>query len=362
MAEIWESTHWPDFTYDRAGLGPLLLQFSEAVGEVRGLHAGLTHDERQEIILRELTRETVHSFAIEGVKLNEAEIQASVVASLADRTLSQASRRSDNIVAMLRDARQGRVPLTEDRLFAWHRLLFEKSGLEDVGQWRSFEMVIAKSDIAGRDDILYKPVPAARVSGNMERFLDWINAEYNEPAAAKAAIAHLWFESIHPFSDGNGRIGRALIEHVFAQTAVLPFSFSRHVEAEKAAYYDALQAGRKEGRGGIDATQFVQWFLQALMSGVDAAKLEGRFLAMRNRFFMQFSDRLSDRQVSVLQRLFVEGAERVGQGISAKAYVKIAKVSSATATRDLADMELKRVLSRSESGGRSTRYLLRLEG
>jgi Fic family protein len=171
-----------------------------------------------------------------------------------------------------------------------------------------------------------------------------------------AAIAHLWFESIHPFSDGNGRIGRAIIEHVFAKTKALPFSFSKQVEKEKKAYYAALQAGRREGDKVIDATAFIVWFLKCLVSAAALSRNEAFLIVRRNRFIATLSQHLSERQMTVLHTLFAQGEVRITQGISARSYAKMARVSGPTATRDLAAMERAGALTRSKAGGRSTHY------
>ncbi|WP_298262164.1 Fic family protein [uncultured Litoreibacter sp.] len=356
MAEIWSSPYWPRFIFDATALAPLLAAASEAVGEVRGMHAGLTDDERDEIILREFTREAVHSFSIEGVELEPSQIQASIVASMANKALTQPKRRADDVVAVMRDARSGAGGLTAERLQNWHATLFAKAEVEDLGQWRSFDMVIAKSNIAGREnEVLYRAVPAARVAYEMEEFLNWLATD-KSPPAIRAAVAHLWFESIHPFSDGNGRIGRALIEYVFAQTALLPFSLSRQIEADKQGYYDALQAGRVEGQGGIDATPFIGWFLEALLAGVEAAHAEARFLAARNRFFLRHESALSARQGAVLRKWWGLGAESVSEGLTARLYVKLGSIAPATATRDLAALEEAGVLE-GVGAGRSRVYL-----
>ncbi len=357
MTEIWQTSGWPRFTYSEALAAPLLLAIAEQQGEMRGLQSGLSSAEREEVILRELTREAVHSFGIEGVQLDAAEVEASVVASLKARNFEGATRRSDAVAELMLDARTGGV-LDAARLCAWHRLLFHGMEVEDLGGWRSFDLVIAKSARADREEVLYRPLPHERVEAEMSAFLGWL-AEDKAPLPVRAALAHLWFESIHPFSDGNGRIGRAIIEQVFAQGTALPFSLSRQIEAEKKAYYAALQAGRVAVAGAIDATGFVLWFLRARLSAGKVAADEARFLVRRNRYFMEHAG-MTSRQEAVLRHLFAMGVSRVALGVSAKTYGKISRVSAATATRDLVALEGRGALMRSVEGGRSTRYFLTL--
>ena len=209
---------------------------------------------------------------------------------------------------------------------------------------------------AGKEEVLYSAPPPARVDPMMQEFLTSLESD-NRPIPVRAALAHLWFESIHPFSDGNGRIGRALVEYIFAQGAALPFSLSRQIEADKKGYYRALQAGRKAVGDYIDSTAFVLWFLERLTVGIVEAEAEARFLVLRNRYFMRFAN-LPRRGEKVLRRLFAEGPQRVSEGISAGPYARIAGVSLATATRDLAELEAIGAVSRGAEGGRSTRYLL----
>jgi len=357
MTEIWQTSNWPRFTYDEALAAPLLLEIATRQGELKGLQAGLGSAEREEILLQAMTREVVYSFGIEGVKLNSADVEASVVASMKARNFEAVTRRSDAVAELMLDARSG-GRLDAARLCEWHRMLFHGMEIEDLGAWRSFDLVIAKSARADRDDVLYKPLPHQRVADEMGAFLDWLAAD-TSPLPARAALAHLWFESIHPFSDGNGRIGRAIIELVFSQEAALPFSLSRQIEAEKKDYYAALQAGRVAEDGQINATAFVQWFLKTVLSAGKVALGEVRFLVQRNRYFMEYRG-MSARQERVLRHLFSMGAARVALGVSAKAYGKISGVSAATATRDLVALEGQGALKRSEEGGRSTRYFLSL--
>lgn len=361
MREIWQSPLWPDITYDPAAVMASLALATESLGDIGGMFEGLTPPDREAMRLHQIVQEVVASFGIEGVALDADQIEASVVASMAAREKGAANRRSDAIAQVMLAAREGRAPLTADRLKEWHRQLFTGIEVEDLGRWRSHDIEIVRSAVAGRDDVLFRAPPPDRLEQEMASFLGWLNAPSATPLPIRAALAHLWFETVHPFSDGNGRLGRAIIEHVFATGRALPFSLSRQIEREKKAYYEALQAGRREGQGAVDATAFVLWFLGCLIRAASHARAEIGFLLRRNHYLAQWRGKLSERQVQVLQTLCAQGPERVAQGISAASYARIAKVSSATATRDLGAMEAAGAVQRSNEGGRSTRYLLRLE-
>jgi Fic family protein len=356
MTHIWQANVWPKFNYDRAAAEPHLIAAIEALGEVAGLQAGLDPGDLEDLWLAQVVQEAMSSFGIEGVTLDAAELEASVIASLKHRNRAAVSRRPDAIVELMLAARRVTEPLTAAMLWGWHRLLFYGIEVEDVGAWRRFDIEIVRSAAAGSGEVLYKAPPPDQVDAEMAVFLKWIARDHRLPAPIAAAIAHLWFESIHPFSDGNGRIGRAVIEHVFAKTKALPFSFSRQVEKDKRAYYAALQAGRREGDGVIDATAFVVWFLKCLVRAAALSRNDALFTVRRNRFLSANSRELSERQMAVLRTLFAQGELRVAQGISASSYSKIAKVSGPTATRDLAGLERAGAVTRSDAGGRSTFY------
>ncbi|WP_371810453.1 Fic family protein, partial [Ruegeria sp. HKCCD8929] len=249
----------PHFDYDRARIEPYLAASAKTIGEIAGLVDGMPDPDREKFHLTQLAQEAMSSFGIEGVPLDAADIEASIIASLKHRDRGVIARRSDAVAELMTAARSTPGPLTAEVLFEWHRLLFFGIEIEDLGRGRSFELEIVRSATAGSKDVLHKAPPPECLNQEMSVFLLWLEQEHGISAPIKAAVAHLWFESIHPFFYGNGRIGRALIEYVFAHANALPFSFSRQVERDKKAYYAALQAGRKEGRGVIDATAFIVW-------------------------------------------------------------------------------------------------------
>lgn len=363
---IWNSPAWPHFRHDPAKTERPLAHVMARLGSIDGLHAGLSAAERQEIFLRAVTGEALASFAIEGVRLPAPEIEASVIASLTHRQ-AVPQRRSDAIAELMLDARTpgasaedsqaATAPFDIPTLHRWHALLFHGMEVEDPGRWRSFPIDIVRGPSGQPRDVLYSAPPPERVPQEMQRFLDWL-ARDTHPLPVRAALAHLWFESIHPFADGNGRIGRAIVERIFATEGALPFSLSRQIEADKRGYYAALQTGRRDAGAYIDATGFVLWFLDRLDAGITEAAAQARFLVRRNAYLTAHAD-LPPRPLAVLRRLFDQGQIRVEQGLSAGPYARMAKVSAATATRDLTMMESAGALTRSTSGGRSTRYLLK---
>lgn len=359
MTEIWTLTSWPQHTYDSAELEPLLEQVATLLGQVKGMHSGLSVEERERISLMEITQEALHSFSIEGVRLDSGDIEASVVASLAARNRAGVDKRSDAVVQIMLEARDSSIRLDETRLLNWHQLLFQGTEQEEVGQWRSFDLNIVKSARMDREEVLYKAPPPEQLRQDMADWLLALENPLRRSIPIHAALMHLWFESIHPFSDGNGRIGRSIIEYVFARSSALPFSLSRQIETDKRAYYTALQAGRGVVDGKIDATPFIKWFLETMIKAANRGLDEAKFLIQRNQFF-HIHSKLHPRQEIVLRRLFIEGVERVALGLSAKTYSKIAKTSPATTTRDLNAMVILGALVKSEQGGRSTRYFLNL--
>lgn len=357
MTEIWDHPAWPNFDYDALALESSLADWAQALGQVQGRISALAHDDQTEIETMIRTREALASFGIEGVTLNPKEMQASIAASLAMRTSSSPERRSDAIAELMKHARQDH-PLDEAVLFKWHNLLFQGIELEDKGRWRRFEIEIAKSAVAGRTEVLFRPIPAKDIADNMTIWLQSLKNK-KRPAIIHAGIMHLWFESIHPFSDGNGRIGRAIIDHIFARAGgPLPFSLSQQIEKDKQSYYDALQAARLPRGDVIDATPFLAWLLETGQRAAAVANGQIGFLLSRNHFFNQHQ--LSPRADTVFRKLFAQGPERVELGITPRSYVKIAKCSPATATRDLLKMVQLGVLRKGEDKGRSQNYLINL--
>ena len=356
MAEIWQSPLWPRFRHDSQRTEAALAAFALRLGRVTGLQSALSPDEQHAAFVHDLSREAVASASVDGITMAVDDIATAARAVRASPGAAPQNP-ADAVATLMLDARMGQGPLTDERLHHWHALSFHNEALEEKAQWRTSEVEIVFSTRSGREDVFYTAPPPAQVPGDMAAFLAWLNRTDQQPAPLRAALAHLWFESIHPYSDGSGRVGRAIVDYVVARDMAPPFSLSHQIMADKRGYYAALRASRLEGAGGIDGTEFVLWFLDRLNADMAATETDARFLLARNEYFRRFQA-LPPRAETLLRRLFAAGPDRLAQGLSAGQYATFASVSAATATRDLAELEATGALQRGPKGGRSTRYQL----
>lgn len=369
MAYIWETDAWPNMTYDARALQRVFEQVTGKAGELAGLRESLSETDRFDTFVREVSAEGVNSFAIEGEVLDPEEMTQSLIASLRDRDGKAAAGNYRGVAEVMLDARETAQPLTVARLNDWHAQLFRNERfMKDVGRLRREDMQVVTVMQGEVREIHFEAPPPERLQREMERLVDWIGRTgpdgpdteaYATPA--RAAIGHLWFETIHPYSDGNGRIGRAVADYIASQEPIFrqaPFSLSRAIQEDKDRYYGALQAAQSTMArdGALDVTPFISWFAGAMQRGIELAAQEARYIHNRNRFFERHEGLLNERQEKALRRVFREGPERLAQGLSSKPYQRITGASSATATRDLNDLADKGVLRRTEQGGRSTAY------
>ena len=326
--------------------------------------AKLGFEHRQETLLSVLVQDVQKSSEIEGEMLDLRQIRSSVARRLGMDVagLPVASRDVEGVVEMMLDATQNyQTSLTEERLYDWHAALFPtgRSGMSAilVGQWRDDAhgpMQVVSGPI-GKERVHYEAPAAGRLPKEMAGFFTWFEKERMDPAI-KAAIAHLWFVTIHPFDDGNGRIGRAIMDMALARfdrSSQRFYSMSNQINARGNEYYDVLERTQK---ASMDVTQWVQWFLSCLSNAFDDANGVLELVKARTKFWHRFAEmNFNDRQRKVMNRL-LNGFE--GNLQTAK-YAKLAKCSTDTALRDLTDLVEKGVLIRDENrGGRSTTYLL----
>ncbi len=363
-AYIHEQPDWPRFTWDSEAVASPLARVRHRQGRLLGRLESLGLELRSEATLTVLTRDVVTTSAIEGESLAEAEVRSSLAERLGMDAagLPPAGRDVDGVVEMTLDAtRRFDHPLTAERLFGWHACLFPtgRSGLRRivVGGWRTAASgpMRVMSGAIGKERVHFEAPAADRLETEMSRFLEWFEAPSTDDWVLRAALAHLWFVTIHPFGDGNGRIARAIADMALARadgTQERSYSMSAQIEAERCAYYDRLE---KTQRGALDVTPWMEWFLGCLDRALDGA--EGTLAAVLRKAAVWREvnrDPVNERQRKVLNRL-LDGFE--GKLTTSK-YAKLAKCSTDTALRDIKELLEREILVQNPGGGRSTSYRL----
>lgn len=363
MAYIHELTDWPNFTWNLEALAAPLAE----VRHKQGLHLGrmqaLGFDLRAEATLTALTAEVVESSAIEGESLPADEVRSSIARQLGLDTagLPKPGRHVDGVVEMMLDATQRFAdPLTAERLCDWHAALFPtgRSGMVRirVGALRRDEagpMQVVSGPI-GRERVHFQAPAAQRLDGELERFLTWFEQADDIDSILKAGVAHLWFVTLHPFDDGNGRLARAVAEMALARadgSADRFYSMSAGIEAERRAYYLQLEAAQ---RGSLDITSWLAWFLECLGRALDESQAMLGSVLRRARVWQRLHDeRFNDRQRTVVNRMLAHD----WQGhLNTSKYAKLAKCSNDTALRDIRELLALGLLAKNPGGGRSTSY------
>lgn len=362
---IHELADWPKFHWNSQSLAEQLAAVRHRQGRLIGRMEGLGLKLRAEANLRTLTEEVVKSSEIEGEILNKDQVRSSLARRLGIEigALTPADRNVDGIVEMILDATENYdEPLTAERQFGWHAALFPtgRSGMRKitVGNWRTEHagpMQVVSGPV-GREHVHYEAPLASKLDAEMSAFLAWFNgnAEGLDPAL-KAGVAHLWFVTIHPFEDGNGRIARAIADQQLARcekSAQRFYSMSAQIRQERNAYYDILEATQK---GDLDITAWLEWFLGCLGRAIDGAETILGSVLLKAKFWkLHEGQPFSGRQRKVLDRM-LDGFE--GKLTSSK-WAALAKTSQDTASRDIDDLLKRNILVKDAGGGRSTSYSL----
>ncbi len=364
---IHELIGWPAFTWDARTLAPLLSGVRLRQGLLLGKMRGYGFTSRWTATLNVLTEETIKSSAIEGVVLDPENVRSSLARRLrldVGGLKTHKDRNVDGVVEMMLDATQKfSAPLTRERLFGWHAHLFPgvrtTSDKFRVGAWRDDSqgpMQVVSGSI-GRHKVHYEAPAADRVESEMGKFLAWFDGNEQEDPLLKAAIAHLWFVTIHPFEDGNGRIGRAIAEMCLARSdgsAQRFYSMSSQILEERKDYYEVLE---KTQSGSLDITEWLTWFLACLDRAIEQSNQITSSALEKELFWKGLKQRkvsLNDRQTKVLNKLF-SGFE--GK-LTRDKWMKLTKASSRTALRDIEELIAIGVIEQEEAGGRSTSYRL----
>lgn len=364
MTYIYERRGWPKFLWRDADLAALLSDVRHRQGRLLGRMEALGFPLRTEALLRTLTEDVLKSSEIEGETLDVDQVRSSIARRLGldIAGLVPADRVVEGVVEMMLDATQRYGDaLTDERLFGWQAALFPtgRSGMSRIitGAWRDDSQgpMQVVSGAVGREKVHYEAPPAKQVAQEMNAFLAWFEGKQPIDPVVKAALAHLWFVTIHPFEDGNGRIARAIADMALARSEGSSqrfYSMSAQIRAERKVYYDTLEATQK---GGLDVTVWLIWFLECLARAIEGA--DGLLNAVLQK--AQFWNRLAGVAINDRQRLVLNRVLNGFEGtLTSSKYAKLTKTSQDTAARDIADLIQKGALVRDAGGGRSTSYSL----
>jgi Fic family protein len=359
---LWQSKAWPNWQCDWAALAGPLAEVSQAQGLLLGRLADAGMVTRDRASLAALTDDVLKTSAIEGETLDAQSVRSSIARRLGGDlgALAPVDRNIEGVVDMVLDATtNSQTPLTRERVFAWHAALFPTgySGLARlrVGAWRDDAMgpMQVVSGPLGRQRVHFEAPPANGLEAEMNRFFAWINGIPTHPPLIRAGLGHLWFITLHPFDDGNGRLARAIGDLLLARADGSPhrfYSLSAQIQRDRKAYYAILE---RTQRGSMEVTPWLAWFLQALHQAVEHAHTTLDAVRAKGCFWQRWGALpLNERQVNLLNKL-LDGFE--GKLTSSK-WAAMAKCSPDTALRDLNDLVARGLLRKSNAGGRSTSY------
>lgn len=361
---IWQQPNWPDFTWQECIVQPKLRAVHNTLGQLKGKACLVEHD--PSFSLDALLANIIASSAIESEELDVYGVRSSLARQLGIDIDSPVavSDKSHGVASLMKDAvTQWQQPLTLDTLLQWHRWLFQgqTSLMHQVagGELRGDAPMQIVSGPIHKPKVHYQAPAREQVDTELDAFMCWFNQSLHDPLIdpiMRAAITHLWFISIHPFEDGNGRIARALTDRALAQAdqhSIRLYAMSEAILEQRSQYYDVLEATQK---GGMDITPWISWFCGVLLDALIGALGKIDRTLFKAQFWLQHADKtLAEQQRKVLNRLLDGDFE---QGINATQYQRVAKVSKATATRHLTDLVELGVFEKTAAGGRSTRYVI----
>ncbi len=363
---IHQKKDWPNFQWDNDILLPLTSKVRDLQGRLIGRMEGIGFELREEAVLQTITEDVVKSSEIEGELLNPEEVRSSVAKRLGIEVsgLPDANKEVEGVVEMMLNATQKyKDPLSKNRLCGWHTALFPtgRSGMfkMTVGDWRNDEKgpMQVVSGPMGKEKVHFEAPEASRLNDEMNQFLHWFNTENKIEQVIKSAVAHLWFVTIHPFDDGNGRIARAIADCQLARadrTKQRFYSMSAQIMNNKKGYYNTLESTQK---GSLDISQWIVWYIERLIEALESTNDTLSKVFVKAKFWELYKNTtFNDRQILMINKL--QGSF-VGKLHSSK-WAKMTKVHRDTALKDIQDLIEKGVLSDSGEGGRSTNYVINL--
>ncbi|MDK1020587.1 MAG: Fic family protein [Candidatus Hydrogenedentes bacterium] len=366
MQYIWQREEWPNFTWDTDAVDQNAYAYALEAGSLVGEVKHLSEGEKTDALIDLMVSEAVKTSQIEGENFDREDVRSSIRNQLGLNATPETVRdpKANGVAALMISVRDHFAdPLSEDRLYEWQDQIIVgryERGKMDVGKWRSNpEPMQIVSGAIGKEKVHYEAPPSSRVAAEMTRFIEWFNGSQNMKGAVRAGVAHLYFECIHPFSDGNGRVGRAISEIALSQELVHPalLSLSTTIQGRRQEYYDALS---RASLGSLDVTEWLVWFTGLVLESQNQAKEQIAYVLSKARFWDTYADKLNERQTKILSRMFREGLDGFKGGMSAQKYTKMTNCSKATATRDLSELLKLGAIRKLEGGGRSTRYDIQL--
>ena len=367
MIYNWQQPDWPDFKYDLRETEDILFRFAEEAGRTRGMLNAMPEDMQMEALINTMVAEAIKTSEIEGEYVSRQDVVSSIRNNLGLNTKPEniKDKKAQGVGKLMVDIRQCyEEPLTKEKLFLWHEMLMAGNKNIQIGKWRTHkEPMRIVSGALGKEKVHFEAPPSIHINKEMAVFIKWFNdtapggKKEIKKAPVRSAIAHLYFETIHPFEDGNGRIGRAIAEKAISQTLGRPvlLSLSRTIEADKKSYYSALGDAQKSN----EITKWIKYFVDtALTAQIEARQLID-FILKKTKFFDGFINQLNERQLKVIKKMMDAGHKGFEGGMNASKYMSISKVSKATATRDLQYLsDIKAFIA--QGGGRSTSYVLNI--
>jgi len=368
MRWIWQQPDWPTYRYDNRALEERDHEFRISSERLVGRFEALPMAYREDATIDLMLSEAIKTNAIEGEELDRESVRSSLFFLITLDTLPDSSdRKAAGAASLLVDVRKSwQVSLTDDLLGKWQSMAVPEqrhlSILRGIYRNDPAPMQIVSGPY-GREKVHFEAPPATQVPNEMRQLIDWYNqtgpmsGDQKLPGIVRAGIAHLWFEVIHPFDDGNGRVGRAVADHALSQSLGYPTTacLATAIEGDKKAYYLQLE---KASRGSLDVSVWLDYFAETVIKAQEIAKDEVDFVLAKTRFYEAYGDRLNDRQKKMVSRVFAEGRKGFEGGITTRKYEVITKCPKRTASRDLADLLAKGIVVQLSGGGRTTRYNL----
>lgn len=363
MKYNWQQSDWPHFSYKLDHVESSLIAFADKAGQVSGALKALPEDAQTETMLEVMISEAVKTSEIEGEYVSRPDVASSIRNQLGLNLQPDpvGDLAAQGVGELMVDVRQSwDKPLSQRMLFNWHKMLMKGMRGLAVGCWRKHtEPMQVVSGAVGKERVHFEAPGSAEVPAEMKAFISWFNASKTQIAHApvRAAIAHLYFESIHPFEDGNGRIGRVISEKALSQGLGRPalLSLSRAIQSHKKAYYQALETAQRSN----EISDWLAYFIPMVLQAQEQAEATVEHVLKKTRFFDRYRSLLNARQLRVIRRMLESGPEGFEGGMNTRKYVSIAKTSRATASRDLQDLVERGIFSPVGSG-RSSRYELKL--